>query len=559
MQLTCLSLGLMLSSSGLAASDPHHLSLLYWQAPSILNPYLSGGIKDVESSSVVIEPLAWFGPDGQMVPVLAESIPNKENGGISSDSKTITWKLKKGLLWSDGSPVTSKDVAFTAKYCTDPNGGCAQLNVFDDIEKIETPDDRTVKIYFSKPVYYPYKAFVSAQSPIIQAKQFANCLGAKASQCTKENFSPVGTGPFRVKTFRTNDTVEYEANPNFREMGKPHFKTMTIKGGGSAADAARAVYETGEADFAWNLQIPPEVLSSMESKGIGRTEVAFGSAVERLMLNMTNPSPDLGESRSTVKHPHPFLNDASVRKALSMAIDRQILNEMGYGAAGRPTCEVVPSPDIYSLKNKDCLKQDIPGANALLDKAGWKKGVDGIREKNGVKLKILYQTSVNPIRQDFQAIIKEWWKSIGVETELKSINASVFFGGDAASPDTLQKFYADIQMYTNLFPGTDPSTYVSNWLCGNEPRPSTQWQGINIPRFCSKAYDGLVSKLMTTASIADRAAIVKQIEAMLTSQGHVIIPLVQRGRVSGFSNTVKGAVGNALDSELWNVKDWRRG
>ena len=102
--------------------------------------------------------------------------------------------------------------------------------------------------------------------------------------------------------------------------------------------AARAVLETGEFDYAWNTQLAPDVIAGMEAAGKGKNVAAFGSLVERIHVNLTDPSPGLPEGeRSTVKHPHPILTDPAVRKALSMAIDRELLTEIGYGPAGQPT------------------------------------------------------------------------------------------------------------------------------------------------------------------------------------------------------------------------------
>ena len=133
-----------------------NVSIIYWQAPSILNPYLSGGTKDIESSSMIIEPLARYNETGALVPFLAEEIPTVANGGVSSDLKSITWKLKSGLKWSDGSAVTSADVKFTGEYCMDPDGGCAQLEKFDGVTGIATPDNRTIVVSFSAPVSYTH-------------------------------------------------------------------------------------------------------------------------------------------------------------------------------------------------------------------------------------------------------------------------------------------------------------------------------------------------------------------------------------------------------------------
>jgi len=537
-----------------------HVNIIYWQAPSIMTPYLSSGTKDIEASSLVLEPLGRYTETGELVPYLAEEIPTVENGGVSEDLKSITWKLKEGLLWSDGSPVTSADVKFTADYCMDPEGGCAQLAKFDHIASIDTPDDLTVVVNFDEAMPNPYGPFMGGQSPILQKAQFESCTGAAASTCTEANFNPIGTGPFVVDEFKPNDVISLSANPNYRDPAKPAFATATLKGGGDAEAAARAVLQTGEFDYAWNLQLAPDVLASMAEGGQGTPVSAFGTLVERLEMNMTDPSPDLPEGeRSTVAHPHPILSDFNVRKALSMAIDRGLLTEIGYGQAGRPTCNLVPAPALYASDNEECLTQDLEGAKALLEEAGWTDSDgDGVREKDGMKLSLLYQTSTNAVRQDFQALIKDWWNQIGVETELRNVDSSVFFGGDPGSPDTFQKFYADVEMYANNFDGTDPQSYLQMYRCGNEPKPSSQWQGENINRFCNEEYDALLDELAKTGELSKRGEIAKQLNDIITKETMTIVPLVDRGRVSAHSNTLGGVVLNTWDSELWNAADWYR-
>ncbi|MDE3123061.1 MAG: peptide ABC transporter substrate-binding protein [Paracoccaceae bacterium] len=561
---------LMLGAAALLAAAPAfgagrgsdgQLNLLYWQAPSIMNPYLSSGTKDLEASSIVIEPLARYNPKGEMIPYLAADIPTVANGGVSKDLMSITWKLKPGLKWSDGSAVTADDVVFTGEYCMDPKGGCAQLSHFQNVSKIEAVDPLTVKITYKQPMPDPYGPFVSYESPILQKKQFEKCMGAAAPTCTQANFNPIGTGPFEVVNFKPNDVIQLKANPNYRDPNKPAFATVNFKGGGDAAAAARAVFQTGEYDYAWNLQLSPDVLKGMTGAGAkGKVVAAFGSLVERLEMNLTDPSSSLpADERSTAKHPNPILSDKRVREALSMAIDRNLLVQVGYGAAGKPTCNLVPAPAAYADENNTgCLKQDIAGAKKLLDEAGWKMGADGFRHKDGKKLVLSYQTSTNAVRQDFQALIKQWWKEIGVDTQLRNINASVFFGGDPGSPDTFQKFYADVEMYANNFSGTDPQTYLSMYTCDKAPRPATQWQGENINRYCDPAYDKLVAELGQTADLAKRGELAKKMNDMLTKDTYTIVPLVWRGTTSGVANSIAGEDINPWDSELWNIADWSR-
>ncbi|WP_299840836.1 peptide ABC transporter substrate-binding protein [uncultured Jannaschia sp.] len=535
------------------------LNIIYWQAPSILNPYLSSGTKDVESSSLVVEPLVRFDENGEMVPWLAAEIPTVENGGISEDLTSITWKLKPGILWSDGTPLTAEDVVFTWEYCTDPEGGCAQAQYFDNVTNVEAVDDETVKITFNVPKPFPYTAFVGSESPIIQKAQFEECRGAAAPTCTDANFGPIGTGPFVVDDFRPNDVVTLSANPNFREEGKPAFETVNFKGGGDAAGAARAVLSTGEYDYAWNLQLAPEVLDQLSAAGLGTVVAAYGTSVERIEINQTDPSASLGDERATVAHPHPFLTDPAVPAAMSKAIDRQLLVDIGYGPGGQPTCNILPAPEAYaSTANEDCLEYDPEAAMAMLEEAGWiDEDGDGIREKDGVRLSVLFQTSVNAVRQDVQALVKEDWEKIGIETELRSVDASVFFGGDPSSPDTFQKFFADVEMYTNNFAGVDPQAYMAGWRCSDIPSPESQWQGQNVPRFCSEEYDALVDKLGDTADIEERGEIAKQLNDMLV-QNYAMLPLIHRGNPAAHANSLGGIRMNDWDSELWNIADWYR-
>jgi peptide/nickel transport system substrate-binding protein len=337
---------------------------------------------------------------------------------------------------------------------------------------------------------------------------------------------------------------------------------VIFKGGGEAPSAARAVLETGEADYAWNVQVEKDILAQMELAGLGKVVPGYSTGVERLMINFTDPDPALGDNRSLWtpdnQYPHPFLSDYAVRRALSLAIDRNTIATQLYGAAGVPTCNVIPAPSIYvSTANDECLTQNIEEANRILDEAGWVRGSDGIREKDGVRLSILYQTSTNSLRQSTQALIKQWWEQIGVETELRNIDSAVFFGGDPASPDTYGKFYADIEMYTNDYSGTDPESYLNNWQCAEISGPENQWLGNNIPRWCNEEYEALLAEMAQTGVLEERAALAKQMNDMLM-QDYVMIPLVHRGSPSAHANSLLGVRMNPWDSELWNIADWTR-
>lgn len=537
------------------------VKIIYWQAPSILNPYLSTGIKDQEAASIVIEPLASYDEEGKIAPRLVVDVPTLENGGIAKDLKSVTWKLKPGLVWSDGTPLTAEDVVFTAQYCMAPGGGCAQLSSFADVEKVEAVDSTTVKISFKVAKPYPYSLFVGGETPILQKAQFKDCMGAKAPSCTVQNFGPIGTGPFKVTEFRANDSIRFVANDTYRDPAKPAFASIYLKGGGDPASAARAVLETGEFDYAWNTQVEPEILAQMEQAGKGKVIAAFGNLLERMHLNFTNARSDAGDKRSVYddgKNPNPVLKDPAMRRALALAIDRQILVDTGYGKAGKVTCNIVPAPEIYVSTNNDwCKTPDVEKANKILDEAGWKKGGDGIRVKDGVRASLLYQTSTNSVRQATQALVKQMWGDIGVETELRNISGSVFFGADPASPDTSQKFFADVEEFGWNYVGTDPESDLAGQTCKQSPDPKTNWLGSNFSRYCNPDYDKLAAELSQTGEPSARTALIKKMNDMLIEDG-VMIPLIHRGRVSAISNTLVGHRHNAWDVELWNIADWAR-
>lgn len=540
--------------------DPKELTILYWQAASLPGPFLSGGTKDQDAGAITLEPLASVDPNGVLMPRLAVEIPTIENGGVSEDGLTITWKLQEGLMWSDGTPMTADDAVFTWEYCTHPETGCAPIDTFDGVVSVEAPDDTTVVVTFDKFTPYPYTAFVTAQSPIISRVQFGECVGAAAQTCSEQNLAPLGTGAYRLTDFKVNDVATYERNPHYR--GEPaYFERVVFKGGGDAASAARAVLETGEADYAWNLQVEPQILAEMEAKGGGEIIVAFDSLVERLLVNQTNPDEALGDDRSEYldgTNPHPFLVGTPVAQAMSMAIDRSLIAENLYGFAGQPTCNLIPGPPHYvSTANDSCLTQDIEGANALLDEAGIvDTDGDGVREYNGMPLSVRYQTSTNSVRQKTQAVIKQWWAEIGIETELLNHDAAVFFGGDPNSPDTYQKFYTDIQMYTTG-PSVDPQIHLSQWQCQYIPERANSWAGGNIFRGCDPEYDELFQKLVETPVGSERERLVKMLNDMNVQAG-MQIPLVYRGRVAARTNSLQGVLINGWDTELWNVGDWTR-
>ncbi len=545
-----------------AARTGGMLTLRQWQAPTVLNPYLRGGTKDLLAASLVLEPLAEVTPGGDLVPVLATRVPTVANGGVAADFRSITWRLID-TVWSDGSPLTAADVVFTYQYCSNPNTGCSS-SAYTGITSVQAVNARTVKVTFDAPTPYPYTAFVGYQAPIIQKAQFGGCVGAAAQGCTAANLGPIGTGPYKVTEFRPDDAALYAFNPRYRDSadGKPFFGEVLIRGGGSAFASARSVLELGTADFAWNLQVDPVVLENMETAGIGTVYTGFSSNVEHINLNQTNPDGSPPSDYDGGANPNPFFFENQVlHDAMSMAIDRDEIVAAAYGFAAEPTCNIWNVGAQTSANNDSCLTQDVAGANALLDANGYlDTNADGVREMpgGGAPLEFEFVTSTNAVRQATQALIESYWSQIGVAVNMTNVDASLFFADPNFSDASIWKFFTDIQMYTNGPGSPDAAGYLGSWTTAEIPESTNNWTGDNLVRLANPAFDNLHAQLLA-APVGDpaRDGLVIQLNDIIVD--YSTIPLVHRGSVSAFANSIEGQGDlNGWDSEYWNVEDWRR-
>jgi len=540
-----------------AAQPGGRLKILYWQAVTTLNPHLASGTKDFDGATVILEPLARRNQNDELVPYLAAEIPTIENGGVAADGTSVTWKLKPGLKWSDGSDFTIDDIIFTWQYCADEATACTTKANFDPIGKVEEIDTNTVKITWKEPNADPYISFVGLNGMILQKAQFGNCIGAAASTdaaCQAANLAPIGTNAWKLKEFKPGDVVLYERNPYFRDADKVFFDEVEIKGGGDAASAARAVCETEEVDFSWNLQIPKAVLEPILASGKCDAIAGGSFGVERIVVNFANPDPALGDKRSEPDQPHPFLTDPAVRRAIYLAIDRKAIAEQLYGPTGEPTCNVLVVPAAVNSPNLKC-DRDVEAAKKLLEDAGWVGSP--VRAKNGVKLVVSFQTSINTLRQGEQAIIKANLAEIGIQVNVKAIDASVFFSGDPGNPDTLNKFYADLQMYTNGPSTTDPQAYLQAWTCAERASSANQWNGNGDGRYCNPEYDALFDQLKKELNLEKRAELAIKMNDLLSTDV-AVIPLINRRTPNAKIKALNGPTYNTFDSSIWNIASWSK-
>jgi peptide/nickel transport system substrate-binding protein len=529
------------------------LKLLWWQGPTLLNPHFAVGTKDQEASRIFYEPLAGWDADGNLVPMLAAEIPDLANGGLARDGLSVTWKLKPNVRWHDGKPFTADDVVFTWEYAADPATAAVSIGSYKDA-KVEKIDPLTVRVLFAKPTPYWANAFVGWRGMIIPKHLFEPFKGDK-SRDAPANLKPVGTGPYRFVSFNPGDLVTGEINRDYHEPNRPHFDTIEMKGGGDAVSAARAVLQTGEYDFAWNLQVEDEILQRLEKAGKGRVEIDRGGNMEHIQLNGTDPWTEVDGERASAKTRHPLLSDPAVRQALAFLVDRASVQEHIYGRTGILTGNFLNYPERYRSSTTK-WEFNIEKANQLLEAAGWKRGPDGIRAKDGRKLRLVYQTSINAPRQKTQAVVKQACQKAGIEVELKSVTASVFFSSDVANPDTYTKFYCDLQMYNVLMNEPDPEFFMNQFVSWEIASKENKWQGRNITRWHSEEYDKAYRAAEGELDPIKRAALFIRMNDLVCND-HAVIPVVNRPKVEALANKLH-APGSGWDNDLWNLKDWYR-
>jgi peptide/nickel transport system substrate-binding protein len=530
------------------------LKMLYWQAPSTLNPHMTRGTKDVDASSLFYEQLVYIDADANFVPRLIGEVPTVENGMLDRDGRSVIWKLKSGVQWHDGKPFTAEDVVFNWEYASDPTTATITQGAYTRIRTVEKIGDLEVRVTFTEPTLDWSSPWSNSNGMLIPRHLFQSYKG-KESRNAPTNLRPVGTGAYKIVEFRPDDLVLAEINPNYHLQNRPFFDRIELKGGGDAAGAARAVLQSGEYDFAWNLQVDGNQLEKMEQEGLGVIVKSRGGTIEHILLNFTDPNTEVDGERSSVKVPHPFFSDLKVRQAFALAIDRKTIVERLYVKTASVAQFYVWAPQKYVPEGK--WARDVDKANMLLDEAGWKRGADGVRTKNGKRMKVLFQTSVNKLRQDAQAVIKKDLESLGVEVELKAIISDVFFSGDPTNHDTLMHFYADMEMFTQERSGPDdPVLFLQSFDSSQLPQKSNKWAKLNYSRYVNKEFDALHEAAARELDPVKFAEIVRKMNQVLVDDV-AVIPLVERYDVMGARRNLREQL-SGWASTLWALPFWYR-
>jgi peptide/nickel transport system substrate-binding protein len=527
------------------------LKALSWDAPNLLNPILAVGLKDWNACAIFYEPLAAFDPAGNLVPILAQEVPSLQNGGVSRDGTVVTWKLKRGVSWHDGKPFTAQDVVFNWEYTADPATASPGVGAYKNVKQVEALDSHTVKVVFTQPT-----PFWIVTGQIIPRHIFEPYKGARSREAPN-NLKPVGTGPYRFLDFKPGDLLKAEINPAYHVANRPFFDSVEVKGGGDAVSAARAVLQTGEYDYASEVGgVEDDVLQRLEQGGKGRVVIGFGGRITHVQLNQSDPWTEVDGERSSVKSVHPFLTDPAVRGALALLVDRASIQEQILGRLGQATGNWLNAPERFRSKNIR-WEFNIDKANALLDAGGWKRGADGVRARDGKRLKMLFQTVTNASAQKMQAVIKQAAAKAGIEIEIKSVVASSFFSSDPANPDTYTHFYADLQLVTYLLGQPDPERLMRVFTSGDVATKENKWQRFNVWRWRNDEYDRLYQSAQTEMDPVKRAALFIRMNDLVVQSG-IVVPFALRAKAAAMSTRLRGVEHNVYEVDFWNLASWYR-
>lgn len=535
------------------------LNVLQWQAPTTAAQHTANGNKSFMVADMILEPLIRYGEANVLIPYLITELPSVEKGSLSEDLSQATFEIKEDILWSDGEPFTSEDVRFTWQWIMTPSNNAISITVWGVIKDIEIVDERTFTVHYTNPTPNWFEPFAGgSMGPIYPSHAFGGDVSNR-----NEGFdtAPIGTGPYKIDEFVPNDHVNLSANENYWQENAPYYSTMIIKGGGDANSAARAVLQTGEYDFAGQLQIDLDVLKSMlEDAPYGQFVTVQGTLVETIFMNMSDPDTEVDGQRSEMNTPNPILSDPAIRQAINLAFNRELIASELYGDGQPATSNVLTGSASFESPNTSwAFDQDT--ANQVLDDAGWVLE-DGVRTKDGVVAELNLATTVNLVRQKTQAIVQAGCKQIGIEVAIPAVDAGIFFDSGAGNDQNTNHFYYHMAMMGIGPHSAIPVEHMVRWYSGedeeNIAQASNSWQGKNISRYINPDYDSVYE---STREMLDVEEILDALIAMndIVINDVAAIPIVNRAAEQyAISNELNNDNLQVVDLELpyWNIANW---
>ena len=492
------------------------------QEPNTLNPLLSDLMATSEVANLIFSGLIVMNDRGQWLPDLAMEVPTISNGGVSPDGLTITYKLRFGVTWHDGTPFTAEDVKFTWQVIMDPQNKVVSREGYDKIIAVDTPDRQTIVLRFRE-FYAPYMTLFSTVLP----KHALSGKGEIAKAAF--NRAPIGTGPFKFNDWSIAEAITLEANSSYHR-GRPRLDNIIYR---VIPDMMILLTQlkTGDLDIVSNIALSQiEQVKALD--GI-RTVVTTSLIWENLAFN----------------HDQTMFKDARVRQAVMAAIDRQaIVNLVLKNAATVAVTDLNPLSWAYNQAVPP-VARDVNRARELLTQAGWIPGADGIFIKDGQKLSFTLSTTAgNKIREAAGSLIAQQLKEAGILAEVRLVDVPAFFG------DTLKNRRFEAAMYAWVM-GTDPDNYTF-WHSRHIPGRSSGYEGQNYSGWSNPEVDQLLEKGRRTVNMEERKQIYYRLQDLIIQEAPVV-PLYFRSTIDAVKMTVANYSPNpAPAGQMWNAWQW---
>jgi peptide/nickel transport system substrate-binding protein len=522
------------------------VDFLLYEDPNTLNPLLELTSIAEQVTSAILDGLTYHDPEGNFQPALAAELPTLENGGLSEDFTTVTWKLKPNLVWSDGTPVTSEDVKFTWEAATDLTNGSAVASDYALIASVEAPDPATVVVTYSS-----FNAGYLDQFPYILPKHATGQIAEMASW--EFNRNPIGTGPFKLQEWAPGEYLATVKNENYREEGKPYLdgvNFLVIP----AEEARTARMIEGDGDIM--LWAGDEAEEQIEAAGAGMGRIAPGVWVVQMRFNLSKPF----DGDPGVTPPHPILGDLRVREAITFAVNRERINsELLEGrvfdidspfAVGWMACEV--EPFVY----------DPEQAKALLDEAGWRdEDGDGIREAHGIEgvedgtplsLQVNGYTGYSTLDL-IELAVQEDLKAVGIDAKIENQEFAVIFGSfDDGSPRMVGDY--DVLLYDHGW-FAEPGKQIHESLSPDQVPSAENSSGDNFLRWVREDVGEWIAAANSSPDVEVRRENFCKVADALR-EDIPVFPLLQFSEGSVYSNRLHGYTVSTWEWATWDAENW---
>lgn len=523
--------------------DPHPgppraggtVNYLIYEDPDTLNPLIGGTGLALQPIVAILEPLAENLPDGSWNPILATEIPTLQNDGISDDLLTVTWRLRPGITWHDGEPLTSDDVKFTWEAAMSIEGGSIVATEFEGITSIDTPDDLTAVV--------TYSAFNVAYLDQFKFILPRHATGEVADMLNWEfNRAPVGTGPFVFKEWAAADYVSVVKNESYREEGKPYLDGINFLVIPAEESRAAQMLRGDAHVMLWPGQ---EADDQFEASDVAKVRVAPGIWTARLHFNLSKPF----DNDPSAAEPHPLFGDVRVRRAIGMAINRdRIVNEV--------VSDVVMLDSILSVgwiaADAEPWDFDPEGAKALLDEAGWVG--DGVREKDGVKAEFVCNgyTSFTP-NELAQLAMQEDLANVGITMRIENQDFAVIFGTWEDRAPRMTGDY-DAMFYDGGF-FIEPHQSIRRQYHPSMVPAADNPSGQNYWRWVRDDVGEWIDAAGSTPDIEERRENYQRV-ADAMREDVIMVPVFQFTEGSAYSLKMHGYTVSTWEYSTWDCENW---